>query len=211
MMVQLSGTHHLAAPPERVWQALADPAALERALPGCRSARRDDGGFVAEVDARVGAVEGGYRVTARVVEADRPRRCDLEVEAVGASGVARGELTIELEADGDGTDLVYRGKADVDGAIAQVGRRLIGSAAGRGADAFLVALDGGSSGAPAAAAAGIGAASAEAPAGPVAAGPDLLGGSVRTVPNLVAVLAGAAIVLVGVVVCRRLLGRRGRT
>ena len=38
--MKIEGTHELRAPRERVWQALVDPAVLQRCIPGCERLER---------------------------------------------------------------------------------------------------------------------------------------------------------------------------
>lgn len=142
--MDMTGEQRIAAPRQRVWEALNDPALLQRAIPGCDSlTRRDDGaesGFDATVSQRIGPIQARFKGKVTLADLDPPASYTLKGEGSGgAAGFAKGEARIRLEEDGDSaTKLIYSVKANVGGKLAQVGQRLIDQTAKSLADEFFV-------------------------------------------------------------------------
>jgi len=104
--VNIDVSRRCAAPPERVWEWVADPHKHIQMLPGSiRNARVLEGGDIA-AELRAGGVS--EEMVVRVTASDPPRR--LEEERV--DGRRNGTTVFELERDGDGT--LVRITSDVD-------------------------------------------------------------------------------------------------
>ncbi len=90
---------HIAAPPERVFQLLTDPAELARWMPAT---------FEPRVGGAFGMTKGEWEAFGEVTAIDAPRRVaytwDWRNQPIGA----RTEVTFELEPEGDGTRLRLR-------------------------------------------------------------------------------------------------------
>ena len=68
--MKVSGTHTVAVPRQRLWDALHDPALLEHALPGCSKLERPRPGcYAMTVAVDVSCVEGTYHGDVEVVSA----------------------------------------------------------------------------------------------------------------------------------------------
>ena len=112
MTTELRLHRTLAAPPERVWRALTDPAALaawfwpERLAPTAEVDLEERGRY------RVASVSSGMAVTGRYVEVTAPRRLVCTWSWDG--GDTETLVAIDLAPAGDGTDLalVHEGFAD---------------------------------------------------------------------------------------------------
>src|SRR5262249_47097759 len=103
--MDLMGEQRIAAPRERVWSALNDPAILSRAIPGCESlTRREDGaesGFDATVTQKIGPIQARFKGKVTLSDLDPPAGYTLKGEGDGgAAGFAKGEARIRLEPDG---------------------------------------------------------------------------------------------------------------
>ena len=86
---------------------------------------------------RIGPVKATFKAVIRQTEVDPPRRCVLKGEGQGGiAGFARGEAEVNLAHDGGATSLSYVARANVGGKLAQVGQRLLDSAAKQIADDF---------------------------------------------------------------------------
>lgn len=99
---------HVAAPPGRVWEVLADPYAYRSWVVGTKVVRGADEGFPAEgtrLYHRAGAGPLTVADSTTVIRSDAPRLLILEA-GLGPAGRARVE--VELRASGDGTHVVLR-------------------------------------------------------------------------------------------------------
>ena len=126
--MKVSGTHTVAVPRQRLWDALHDPALLEHALPGCSKLECPRPGcYAMTVAIDVSCVEGTYHGDVEVVERDAPSSVTLAVAAAGEPGSGRGTVTVDLDDADGGTQVRYELDAEVGGAIANVGQRLLAS------------------------------------------------------------------------------------
>ena len=169
--MELNGEQRIAAPRQKVWDALNDPQVLKACIPGCESLERDgENAFAARVQAKFGPVKVKFSGAVQLSNINPPQSYTISGEGKGgAAGMAKGGADVVLLEDGDGTLLRYSVKADVGGKVAQVGSRLIESTANRYSRDFFARFGDIVTGAvplPAAAPAG---APAAAPAAPVLA------------------------------------------
>ena len=136
--MEFTGRYPIAAPPQQVWDALNDPAVLKACVPGCQSlTRTEEQRFEAVAVLRIGPVKAKFKAIIRQSEVHPPRRCILTGEGQGGvAGFARGEAEVTLAAEGDVTLLSYVARGNIGGKLAQVGQRLIDSAAKQIADDF---------------------------------------------------------------------------
>ena len=137
--MQQSGEFHIGASREAVWNALNDPAVLQRCIEGCEEMQRvDDTHFTASVRARVGPVSAMFAGEVTLTDLDPPSSYTLVGAGKGgAAGFARGEARVRLIASGPAeTVLQYDIEAKVGGKLAQIGSRLIDGAARKMADDF---------------------------------------------------------------------------
>ena len=136
--MEFTGRYTIPALPRQVWDALNDPTVLKSCVPGCQSlSRTDDHRFDAVATLRIGPVKANFKAIIHQSELDPPRRCILKGEGRGGvAGFARGEAEVTLAEDRDGTVLSYVARASIGGKLAQVGQRLIDSAAKQIADDF---------------------------------------------------------------------------
>jgi len=136
--MELSNTRIVAAPPEKVWEALNDPETLKACIPGCeRFEREGDAAWSATVATRIGPVSARFNGRVEVLDATPPTGYTLRFEGQGgAAGFASGEAKVSLAPDAGGTSLTYAASAQVGGKIAQIGSRLVDGAAAKLADEF---------------------------------------------------------------------------
>ncbi len=130
--MRIEGDHTFNAPRETVYTLLQDPDALAQAMPGATTLTRlSDDRYEAQVNVKVGAINGTYGGTVQVSDQRFPEHFVLLVEGRGAAGFLKGEGTVDLEEVDGGTVIHYAGETQVGGKIAQVGQRLIQSVARR--------------------------------------------------------------------------------
>lgn len=141
--MHLVGQRRLPVGRERAWQALNDPAILQRAIPGCDSIEKDgDDGYVVAMSSSLGPVKAKFRGRLRLENVVAPESYTLRFEGEGAAaGYAKGAAEVKLSGDGDETLLDYSADAQVGGRLAQVGSRLIDPAAHKLVDEFFTAFE----------------------------------------------------------------------
>lgn len=129
--MKISGQHELKAPLEKTWKALTDPATLQKVTPGCeRLLPIGPDEFEATLTLGVALVKGTYKGKLALRDKTPPESYRLVVEGSGAPGFVKGEATLRLtRQEGGGTVVSYEGDAQVGGAIASVGQRLMEGAA----------------------------------------------------------------------------------
>ena len=142
--MELNGEVLIAAPRDRVWSALNDPALLARAIEGCETLEPAvENRFEGVVAAKVGPVRARFGGTVELSNLDPPNGYTLSGEGKGgAAGFARGSADVRLEeADGGASTLLtWTAKATVGGKLAQLGARLVEGAAKAQAEKFFAAF-----------------------------------------------------------------------
>jgi carbon monoxide dehydrogenase subunit G len=125
----VEGTYTFAAPIERVWELLLDPAVMAAAMPGAEDLRRvADDRYEGVIRIGVGpitAAEFTLAVTLRDVL--RPSHYTMDIDSRGRFGFTRGQANVNLAAGNGGTQMVYRADLQVGGKIAGVGQRMLDS------------------------------------------------------------------------------------
>ena len=130
MALVIEGEERIAAPVEKVWEALNDPEILKEAIPGCQSLeKKSDTEMAATVVLKIGPIKATFAGEVTLKNLNPPRSYTIEGEGKGGiAGFAKGGADVSLTEDGvDATILKYAAKADVGGKIAQLGSRLIQS------------------------------------------------------------------------------------
>src|SRR5215467_11621362 len=121
--MDIKGEYRIAAPRQKVFAALNDPAVLQACIPGCESLEKLSD---TEMTAKV-----------RLPDVDPPNGYKISGEGQGGvAGFAKGGAVVKLAEEGADTVLSYDVDAQVGGKIAQVGARLITGTAKKLADQF---------------------------------------------------------------------------
>lgn len=219
--MNITGSHVIDALRPDVWEALHDPAVLARTLPGCQALEViGPDRYAATVTAGVASIKGTYRGEVELVDKHEPEHTTLRMSGAGAPGTVEADATVHLhEGDGGSTRIEYEATAVVGGTVGGVGQRVLSGVAQRTARDFFDALERDLHGEvpvePEAAVAGEEAAApAAAPTGteqaevgkvfPGAAGRPTSDEDRRRAELVGAMVLGALIALVGVLVGRRL-------
>lgn len=130
LSLHASGAIDIAAPPERVFAVLLDPAALAKVIPGCHSLQPvGTHAYRADVTVGVGLVKARYEARITLSEIQPPHSLRLAGEGSSSLGTSAGSGTLRLEATKTGTRLHYDYAAQVGGKIAAVGSRMLEGAA----------------------------------------------------------------------------------
>jgi carbon monoxide dehydrogenase subunit G len=152
--MELKGERRLAVDRATAWKALNDPEVLRACIPGCESVdKTGDNEYTAVVAAALGPVRARFSGKLRLEDVVPPVSYTIRFEGQGgAAGFAKGSSQVSLEEYGPETILRYAVNAQVGGKLAQVGNRLIDSAALKLADDFFAAFERHVGGGPSAAA-----------------------------------------------------------
>jgi carbon monoxide dehydrogenase subunit G len=136
--MKMTGEQKLAAPRQRVWEALNDPAVLKQCIPGCQSLEKEsDERLKATVAIKIGPIGARFAGAVTLSELDPPNGYLISGEGQGgAAGFAKGGARVRLTDDGPGTLLTYEVDAEVGGRLAQVGGAIIDATAKQLAGAF---------------------------------------------------------------------------
>jgi len=136
--MDMNSERRLAASRQAVWAALNDADVLKQCIPGCESLEKlSDTEMTAKVKLGIGPVHATFTGKVTLSDLDPPNGYRLSGEGTGGiAGHARGGATVHLLDDGEGTLMRYEAQAEVGGKLAQLGGRLIDSAAKKLADQF---------------------------------------------------------------------------
>jgi uncharacterized protein len=129
--MQMTGEQRVAAPRQKVWEALNDPEVLRAAIPGCQSLEKlDDDRLAAVIEVRIGPIGARFKGAVTLADRDAPNGYRLIGEGNGGvAGTARGEAGVRLSDDGAGTLVAYTVDAQVGGRLAQLGGPIIDATA----------------------------------------------------------------------------------
>ena len=140
MAMTMSGEVQLAATRDRVWAMLNDPAVLKSCIPGCEQLDLNDNNeFQAVATIKIGPVKARWKGKVRLSDLDPPNSYRISGEGEGGvAGFAKGGATVALSDKDGGTLLTYNVEAQIGGKLAQLGQRLVNSAAKKTADDFFL-------------------------------------------------------------------------
>src|ERR1700726_4864630 len=138
MAMVMNGEVQLPAARELVWAKLNDTDALKASIPGCETLEKlSDTEFQAVATVKVGPVKARWKGKVRLSDLDPPNGYRISGEGDGGvAGFARGGAKVSLSDKDGGTLLSYDVEAQIGGKLAQLGQRLINSAARKTADDF---------------------------------------------------------------------------
>ena len=140
--MKLHLTHHVAAPRELVFDALVDPAVIQRCLPGCESmVASGPDSYDAVMTIGIAGLKGRYTGRTSITNKQRADALTLGVEGKGGPGFVRGAATFALTSEAGHTRVACDADVQVGGLIAAVGSRLIEAAARKLAGDFFDALE----------------------------------------------------------------------
>lgn len=212
--MKFTGENVLAAPVEKAWDALLDPAVLVRTIPGCEKLEATgENAYAMTVTAGVASIKGTYAGSCELRDLVEHESLVMKLDGAGAPGTIGATVHVRFTPEGSSTRISYDADAVVGGMIGGVGQRMLTSVSRRMAGEFFGNVD------------GVLAGTAPAPAAAVAGGPDPTGGGapaaigqVFTAPTpapaaasrqefLTGVAVGAGLVVLGIVV-GGILGRR---
>ena len=127
--MKIGGTYKIAAPRQKVWDALADPAVLKKVIPGAdRFEETSPGNFEVEISIGIGIIRGRFLGTIELTDLNPPSSQRLVMNGEGTGGSIKGSGTLMLRDVEDRTEIDVDGEALTGGVLARVGQRMIGNA-----------------------------------------------------------------------------------
>jgi carbon monoxide dehydrogenase subunit G len=129
--MNMTGEQRIAAPRQRVWEALNDPEILRASIPGCQSLEKAaDDRFAATVEVKVGPIGARFKGTVALADLNPPSGYTLILEGNGGiSGSVKGSAKVSLSDKGGSTLISYEIDAQVGGRMAQLGGPIIDATA----------------------------------------------------------------------------------
>ena len=141
--MNLQGERRIPASVEQTWAALNDPETLKSCINGCESLEATgDNEYLAVLALKIGPVNARFKGKLQLTDVVEPESYRINFEGQGGvAGFGKGHADVTLSPDGDATLLKYDATAQVGGKIAQIGSRLVNSAAAKVADSFFKAFE----------------------------------------------------------------------
>jgi len=137
--MEFSGEYRIAAGPQRVWNALSDPALLQACIAGCtRVEKISDSEMIATVVTMVGPISASFKGDVALSSLSAP--IGYTLLGHGGAALAKIEAHVSLAGDHGQTVLKYVATADIGGQLANVGGWLAQTVAKMNADDFFAAF-----------------------------------------------------------------------
>ena len=103
-----------------------DTRVVASCVPGCRELRDlGEDRYQAELVVTIAAITGNYGATIGIEEKNPPTSYRLVMQGTGRTGFVRGSASIALSPQDERTVVDVSATADVGGAVARVGQRLL--------------------------------------------------------------------------------------
>jgi len=140
--MKIEGTHEIHSSPSRVYQALIEPAVLQRCIPGCeRLEKSGENAYSTTLRAGVGSIKGLFTGNVRLEDLRPPEHFRIVVDGKGQPGFLKGAGDLDLASQNGVTLITYSGEVQVGGTIAGVGQRMLQGAAKMMATQFFTAIE----------------------------------------------------------------------
>jgi carbon monoxide dehydrogenase subunit G len=125
--MNMTGKQRIAAPRQKVWEALNDPEVLRASIPGCQTLERAAADrFTATVEVKVGPIGARFKGAVSLTDLNPPNGYTLILEGNGGiAGSVKGSAKVALTDDAGGTLITYEVDAQVGGRMAQLGGPII--------------------------------------------------------------------------------------
>lgn len=140
--MNIAGSYTLPGNRTEVWEALQDPAVLARTLPGCQALEvTGDDQYAVTVRAGVASIKGTYQGRVALTDKEPPERYVMDASGQGGPGTIEARVAVELDEVDGGTRVRYDVDAVVGGTIAGVGQRVLEGASKKTAQEFFAAIE----------------------------------------------------------------------
>ncbi|MEZ5661784.1 MAG: carbon monoxide dehydrogenase subunit G [Burkholderiaceae bacterium] len=142
--MDLKGEREIPANLETTWNALNDPETLKACVPGCEAMdQTGDNEYTAAMKFKIGPVNARFKGKLNLENVQPMTSYTIRFEGQGGvAGFGKGTADVSLEPiDAERTRLSYHAAAQVGGKIAQIGSRLVSSAAAKVAEDFFKSFE----------------------------------------------------------------------
>lgn len=128
--MKLNGAVIVNAPMEKVWNLFIDPTQLCRVIPGCEQARQlDETHYEAVLSVKVQFMTIRSNARGTLLKAEPPQHLVVELmgEPVAMAGAFRAQVSIDLSAIADATNVQYAMDLTMLGRLASLGEAIVRS------------------------------------------------------------------------------------
>ena len=140
--MKFTGENVLAAPVEKAWDALLDPAVLVQTIPGCEKlSATGDNAYAMTVTAGVASIKGTYAGSCALTDLVERESLVMRLDGAGAPGTIGATVHVRFTPEGSSTRISYDADAVVGGMIGGVGQRMLTSVSKRMAGEFFGNVD----------------------------------------------------------------------
>lgn len=135
--MKITGQNTIAAPVDKVWEAILDPRVLVATIPGCEQLEATgENAYAMTVSAGVAAIRGTYSGSCTLQDLRQGEGLTMKLKGSGAPGTIDATVLVGFTGSGDQTELTYDADAVVGGMIGGVGQRMLTSVSRRMAAEF---------------------------------------------------------------------------
>jgi hypothetical protein len=141
--MKLSGRHELTSSADEIYVRLLDPDRLRECMPGCEQLEEvGDGRFNLTFGVPVPAIKGSYSGTVEILERQPSSGFRMKIDATGKHGFVSADARMRIESNGSGGSIVhYEADAEIGGAAASVGQRVITGISRRQIQQMMACMD----------------------------------------------------------------------
>jgi carbon monoxide dehydrogenase subunit G len=126
MKLDIDGEEKFDVGIDALWQALNDPAVLQKCIPGCKAMIPEgEDRFKLILELKVASVGGSFEGAIALSDKEAPAHCKITVSGAGSLGHGEGAATFTLAAADNGTAMTYGGAGEIGGLVAGVGQRIL--------------------------------------------------------------------------------------
>ena len=137
----VSGNRKIDATVRKVWKYLMDPDVLQRVLPGISGLVYEGFDHYKVIsNIKIGPVKGTFEGILEIKDKVPEKAATLVVKQTSKIGNVSAQIAMQLEADGNSTQVSYKGDAKLTGRIASMGQRVIGGVVSTLSKQFFEAL-----------------------------------------------------------------------
>jgi carbon monoxide dehydrogenase subunit G len=136
--MDMTGEERIAAKRDVVWQALNSANVLRKCIPNCETLeKKSPTEMQATIKFKVGPIPATFKGDVTLTNLVPPESYTIVVDGQGGiAGSAKGTCDVKLVEDGNETILIYSTGAQMTGALAKLGSKMIDSSAKKVATSF---------------------------------------------------------------------------